>query len=96
MRYRGEYAFLFILYLVKEAEIIIHNLILCMHHKYGDEVLRFFVKEALEAAWEDNWDYETQRVACSTDSFIEEEIEDDIRLARAQVFLDTYKKLVEA
>ena len=50
MRYRGEYAFLFMLHLVEEAEIMMYNLISYIHHKYRDKVIRFFIEEALEAA----------------------------------------------
>ena len=50
MRYRGEYTFLFILYLAEEAKIMMYNLILYMCYKYRNEVLRFFIEEELEAA----------------------------------------------
>ena len=53
IRYKGEYTFLFMLQLVKEAALIICSLILYLYHKYRDEVLRYFTNEALEATKED-------------------------------------------
>ena len=74
---------------------MMHNLVPYMHHKYGNQVLWYFAEEALEAAREDNWDSSTQRVICSTNRFMEEKVEDNIRLEQAQLFLEEHKKAME-
>ena len=80
IRYYREFTYLFLPYLVDKAELIIHNLLLYLRHKYGDKVLLYFVEEAKAEAKEDRWDKTTNRVVCIMDAFLEENIWDNIDL----------------
>ena len=62
---------------------MMHNLILFLYYKYGEEVLSYFINEVLEAAKEDLQDQTTQYIICSTDRFMKEEEEDLIGLEGA-------------
>ena len=67
---------------------MIHNLILFLLHKYRDKVLMYFIEEVKAEAKEDKWDEATNRVICSIDAFLEEDLEDDIRLLDTQSYID--------
>jgi len=82
--------------LAEEVEFMMHNLILFLHHKYGEKVLSYFINKVLEAAKEDSWDQTTQYLICSTDGFIEEEKEDLIGLKGAQIYIKVNKYVLEA
>ena len=77
---------------VKEAELMMYNLIPYFLYKYGEQSKLYFSSEALEDAKEDGQDKETKRVIYITDEFIEEDFEDDIGLEGAQSFIEANKK----
>ena len=83
MRYHREFICLFLPYLVEEAKLMIYNLILFLHHKYGGKVLIYFTEEVKAETKGDKWDEATNRVICSIDTFLEEDLEDDIELLDA-------------
>ena len=74
---------------------MIHNLMPYLRHKHGDDVLLYFAEEAKEEALEDKWDEATNRVICSTETFLEEDMEDDIGLSDAKPYVDDQKKSLE-
>jgi len=53
MRYRGDFTFLYMLYLTEKAELIMKNLILFLKHKYSNKVLHYFTEKAKLDAIED-------------------------------------------
>ena len=60
-------------------------LILFLKYKYGKDVIYYFSDETIEDVKEENWNTKTQRVICTTNSFTEEDIVDNISLEEAQV-----------
>ena len=74
---------------------MIYNLIPYLKHKYGKEILLYFIEEVKVEAIEDRWNETTNRVVCAIDAFLEEEIEDEISLDNAQSFMDIQKQEME-
>ena len=82
-------------HLVEEDELMIHNLLPCLRHKHGDEALLYFTEEAKSEARDDGWDAAQNRVACATDTFLEEDLQDDIGLTDAQSCVEEHEKKME-
>jgi len=95
MRYRSEFTCLFLPYLTDEEELIIHNLISYLKYKHRNQILLYFTEEAKAEAKKDGLDKMTNRVICVMDAFLEEEIEDDIGLLDAQLFIEKQKNIYE-
>lgn len=72
-----------------------YNLILYLQHKFGDEVLLYFMEVAKQEAKEDEQDEENQQVICVIDLFLEEEFKNEIGLSDAKSFIKDRKKLLE-
>ena len=95
IRYRGEFTFLYLLYLVQETELIMKNLLTYLRHKYREEILLYFTDTAKEEVQGDKWDSKNNQIIYVTSKFIEKEDLDDIRLLEAQSFIDMQKKEME-
>ena len=72
-----------------------YNLILYLQHKFGDEVLLYFMEVAKQEVKEDEQDEENQQVICVIDLFLEEEFKNEIGLSDAKSFIKDRKKLLE-
>ena len=48
MCYRGEFTYLYLLYLAEEVELMMKNLITYLKHQHGEEVLLYFIDMAKE------------------------------------------------
>lgn len=90
--YKGDFTYLVMLYIEKEANLMMSNLLPYLPHVYGDDVLPYFTSEAKETSIEDKWDPVTQRVICMVDTNAEiDEEGDDLRFVEARKFLDKEK-----
>jgi hypothetical protein len=76
MSYWRDFIYIYMPHLADEAEIMMQNLLTFLRHKYGDDILLYFTKEAKEEAQGDKWNSKNNRVLCATDKFIEEDIDD--------------------
>ena len=74
---------------------MIHNLILFIWYKYRDKILLYFTEEAKSNAKDNSWDKTTNRVIFAIDTFLEEELEDDIRLFVAQTYIEDQNKKIK-
>lgn len=74
---------------------MMYNLILYLQHKFGDEVLLYFMEVAKQEVKEDEQDEENQQVICVIDLFLEEEFKNEIGLSDAKSFIKDRKKLLE-
>ena len=95
MHYRGDFTFLYLPHLAQEAELMMKNLLVYLHHQQGDDILLYFIDTAKEEAQEDKWDRANNRIICITDEFMEEEEFDDIGLSGVQSFLKAQKNEME-
>ena len=64
------------------------NLLIYLRHKYSDDILLYFTKEAKEEVKDNKQDDTNKRIIYTTDKFIEEEEIDEIGLSRAQSFVN--------
>ena len=58
------------LHLADEAELMMQNLLIFLRHKYGDNILLYFLEEAKEEVSGDKWDSGHNRIVYATDEFI--------------------------
>ena len=92
MRYRGDFIFLYMYHLTKEAELIIKNLILFLKYKYGNEVLYYFTEKAKLDTTKDEWGSELKYINYKSDRYLEEEFKDEIGLDEAKLYVEEQKK----
>ena len=74
---------------------MMHNLLPCLLHQHGEQVILHFSEEAKTEAQDDGWNEAQNKVACATDAFLEEDLQDDVGLTDAQSHVEEQEKKMD-